>query len=69
MQIFPGVGSWWRLALLALPSTLLCAWLSWNLVEHPILIRKKHILAAVDRAYATLARQVRPAVAAGERGQ
>lgn len=69
MQIFPGVGSWWRLALLALPSTVLCAWLSWNLVEHPILIRKKHILAAVDRAYAALARQVRPALAAGERGQ
>ena len=66
MQIFPGIGYWWRLALLALPSSVLCAWLSWNLVEHPVLARKKDILAAVDRAYATLARQVRPALAAGE---
>ena len=66
VQIFPGVGSWWRLALLALPSTVLCAWLSWNLIEHPILMRKKHILAAVDRAYGALARQARPALTPGE---
>jgi peptidoglycan/LPS O-acetylase OafA/YrhL len=69
MQVFPGIGSWWRLALLALPSTLLCAWLSWSLVEHPILARKKEILAAVDRAYAALTRQGSPPLAAGERGR
>jgi peptidoglycan/LPS O-acetylase OafA/YrhL len=67
MQIFPDIGCWWRLALLALPSSVLCAWLSWNLVERPVLTRKKDVLAAVDRAYAALARQVRPALAVGER--
>ena len=67
MQIFPDIGCWWRLALLALPSSVLCAWLSWNLVERPVLTRKKDVLAAVDRAYAALARQVRPALAAGEK--
>ena len=66
MQIFPGIGRWWQLAFLALPSSALCAWLSWNLVEHPVLARKKDILAAVDRAYAALARQVRPALTRGE---
>ena len=69
MQVFPGVGGWWRLPLLALPATVLCAWLSWNLVERPILARKKDILAAVDRACAALARHARPALAAGEGGQ
>jgi peptidoglycan/LPS O-acetylase OafA/YrhL len=55
--------------LLALPLTLLCAWLSWSLVEHPILARKKEILAAVDRAYAALTRQTPSPLAAGERGR
>jgi peptidoglycan/LPS O-acetylase OafA/YrhL len=32
-----------------LPPTFACAWLSWNLVEHPILGRKTSILAALDR--------------------
>jgi peptidoglycan/LPS O-acetylase OafA/YrhL len=49
MHFFPGAGSWWRLTLLALPPTFACAWLSWNLVEHPILGRKTSILAALDR--------------------
>jgi peptidoglycan/LPS O-acetylase OafA/YrhL len=66
MQIFPGIGSWWQLAFLALPSSALCAWLSWNLVEHPVLARKKDILKGVDRACAALARQVRPALTPGE---
>jgi peptidoglycan/LPS O-acetylase OafA/YrhL len=67
MQLFPGIGGWWRLALLALPSTVLCAWLSWALVEHPILTRKKDVLAALDRAYVELARQARPALAVSAR--
>jgi peptidoglycan/LPS O-acetylase OafA/YrhL len=49
MHFFPGAGSWWRLTLMALPPTFACAWLSWNLVEHPILGRKTSILAALDR--------------------
>ena len=53
-RLFPGVGCWWRMTLMALPPTLLCAWLSWNLIEQPILSRKKRILAVVDRAYAVL---------------
>ncbi len=67
MQLFPGIGSWQRLALLALPSTVLCAWLSWSLIEHPILARKKDVLAAVDRAFAALARRAPLALAASER--
>jgi peptidoglycan/LPS O-acetylase OafA/YrhL len=55
MQVFPGVGCWWQLTLIALPPSALCAWLSWNLVEHPVLSRRKHVLAAADRAYAALA--------------
>ena len=50
MHLFPGAGSWWRLTLMTLPPTFVCAWLSWNLVEHPILSRKTSILAALDRA-------------------
>jgi peptidoglycan/LPS O-acetylase OafA/YrhL len=69
MQVFPGVGCWWQLTLIALPPSALCAWLSWNLVEHPVLARKKDILAAVDRAYAALARQLRPALTPGERAR
>jgi peptidoglycan/LPS O-acetylase OafA/YrhL len=69
MQLFPHIGSWQRLAWLALPSTVLCAWLSWNLVEHPVLARKKDVLAAVDRAYAALARRAPLALAAGERAR
>jgi peptidoglycan/LPS O-acetylase OafA/YrhL len=69
MQVFPGVGCWWQLTLIALPPSALCAWLSWNLVEHPVLTRKKDVLAAVDRAYAALARQMRPALTPGERAR
>jgi len=51
MLLFP-VGSWWRLTLMALPPTVVCAWLSWRLVERPLLSRKKQILAAVDHVWA-----------------
>ena len=54
MHLFPGAGSWWRLTLMTLPPTFVCAWLSWNLVEHPILSRKTSILAALDRAMEAL---------------
>jgi peptidoglycan/LPS O-acetylase OafA/YrhL len=67
MHVFPGVGCWWQLTLLALPSSVLCAWLSWNLIERPVLSRKKHVLAAVDRACAALAHFARPVLAASER--
>ncbi len=54
-HLFPGVGFWWQMNILALPPSLLCAWLSWNLVEQPILTRKKLVLASIDRAYSALA--------------
>jgi len=44
------VGYWQRLTLIALPPMLVCASLSWNFVDQPILSRKTTILAAVDRA-------------------
>jgi len=56
MHLYPGAGSWWRLTLIALPPTLVCAWLSWNCIEQPILSRKTTILAAIDCAWATAAR-------------
>ena len=52
MHLFPDIGSWWRLTLAALPPTLVCAWLSWTLVERPVLSRKAAILKAADRALA-----------------
>jgi peptidoglycan/LPS O-acetylase OafA/YrhL len=66
-HLFPSVGCWWQMTLLALPPSLLCAWLSWNLVEQPLLSRKKLILAGVDRAYSALARLARPILLGGER--
>lgn len=56
VHVFPGVRSWWLLTLIALPLTTACAWLSWTLIEKPTLVRKKLILAAVDRVWATMAR-------------
>jgi peptidoglycan/LPS O-acetylase OafA/YrhL len=67
VHVFPGVGCWWRLTLIALPPTALCAWLSWSLVEHPALSCKDQVLAAVDRAYAALAHPARPILATNER--
>jgi peptidoglycan/LPS O-acetylase OafA/YrhL len=66
-HLFPGVGSWWRMTLMALPPSLLCAWLSWNLIEQPILARKKLILAKVDCAYSALAELARRISRAGAR--
>jgi peptidoglycan/LPS O-acetylase OafA/YrhL len=67
MHVLPGVGSWWRLTLLALPPSIVCARLSWNLIECPVLSRKKDVLAAVDRASARLAYFARPVLAVSER--
>jgi peptidoglycan/LPS O-acetylase OafA/YrhL len=50
MHFCPGAGTWWRLTLITLPPTFACAWLSWNLVEQPILSRKANILAGGVRA-------------------
>ena len=58
-HLLPGIASWWRMTLIAVPPSLLCAWLSWTLVEQPVLSRKKLILACVDRAYSALAEFVR----------
>jgi peptidoglycan/LPS O-acetylase OafA/YrhL len=60
MRFFPSAGSWWRLTLMALPPTFVCAWLSWNLVEQPILSRKTSILAALDRALEAVTAAIRP---------
>jgi peptidoglycan/LPS O-acetylase OafA/YrhL len=55
MHLFPGIHAWWPLTLIALPVTIAFAWLSWNVVESPVLARKKVILRYVDRAWSTLA--------------
>jgi peptidoglycan/LPS O-acetylase OafA/YrhL len=49
MHVFPGIQAWWQLTLVALPVTVVFAWLSWNLVERPVLSRKRLILRQVDR--------------------
>lgn len=54
VHAIPGVQSWWLLILISLPLTAVCAWLSWTWVEKPILVRKKPILAVVDRVWAAL---------------
>ena len=59
MHLFPGAGSWWRLTLMTLPPTFVCAWLSWKLVEHPILSHKTSILAALDRAIEAVGATIR----------
>ena len=58
VRIFPGIGSWWQVTLMAAPPTLLCAWISWNVIERPILTRKARILTAVDSAWAARGRLV-----------
>jgi peptidoglycan/LPS O-acetylase OafA/YrhL len=54
MHFLPGIRVWWMLVCIALPLTICCAWLSWSLIEHPILSRKKLILAKVDHAWEIL---------------
>lgn len=50
VHMFPGLHAGWLL-LVSLPLTAACAWLSWIWIEKPILVRKKPILAAVDRVW------------------
>ncbi len=54
LHLFPQTHLWWLLMLVSLPLTAVCAWLSWTWIERPILVRKKPILAAVDRAWAAV---------------
>jgi peptidoglycan/LPS O-acetylase OafA/YrhL len=49
MHIAPAIRHWYMLTLISLPLALGCAWVSWTLVEHPILRRKKIILAETDK--------------------
>lgn len=60
LHLLPSIRSWWLLALVSLPLTAVCAWLSWTLIERPTLSRKKLILAAADRAWAKLPAFRRP---------
>ena len=61
MHLVPGIQSPWLLMLASLPPSAACAWLSWTWIEKPVLVRKKPILAAVDRAWAALpALRIRP---------
>ena len=54
----PEVRTWWALTLISLPLTAVCAWLSWTLIEHPVLVRKKLILSASDKIMDRLMRLV-----------
>ena len=54
----PAVRTWWALTLISLPLTAVCAWLSWTLIEHPVLVRKKLILSASDKIMDRLMRLV-----------
>ncbi len=51
VHMFPGIHSPWLLMLVSLPLTATCAWLSWTWIERPVLVRKKPILAVVDRVW------------------
>jgi len=51
MHLAPGIHQWFVLTLVSLPPTLIFAWLSWNLVEKPLLSRKKFILAKADKGW------------------
>lgn len=56
----PGIHSGLLMMLVSLPLTAVCAWLSWTLIEKPILVRKKPILAAADRVWAAIPKPGRP---------
>lgn len=45
---FPSYRHWWFNLLVALPISTACAWLSWSLVEAPVLDRKKRITRWVE---------------------
>ena len=49
VRFFPAALNWWSTAVVGLAVTGVLAWLSWTLVEHPILKRKRLIIAAVDK--------------------
>ncbi len=49
VHYFPSIQTWWQLTAVALPITALFAWLSWTVIEHPVLQRKKQALALSDR--------------------
>jgi peptidoglycan/LPS O-acetylase OafA/YrhL len=51
--------AWWQITLMALPPTLLCAFLSWTLIENPILGKKRQILAWVDNRLAMIGTRAR----------
>ncbi len=57
MHLLPSVRQWWLLSLLTIPIVLLFAWLSWTLVEGPILRNKRTFLNYVDRFSATISRR------------
>lgn len=60
IHAFPGISSVWLMILISLPLTAFCAWLSWTWIEKPVLLRKKPILAAVDRVWAAIPTPGRP---------
>ena len=49
VQMLPWVRSWTALTALAVPVVFCCAWLSWTLVERPVLRRKAAIIDATLR--------------------
>ena len=60
VQLFPQMHLWWQVTAISLPPSLLCAFMSWNLIEHPILKQKWQVLGWIDqRAAAVLAFQRR----------
>ncbi len=52
IQLFPWLQSWWQLTLVSLPPTLVCAFVSWTVIEQPILNRKWRFLAWLDQQFA-----------------
>jgi peptidoglycan/LPS O-acetylase OafA/YrhL len=58
-HLFPTMQAWWQITLMALPPTLLCAFLSWTLIENPILGKKRQILAWVDNRLAMIGTRAR----------
>lgn len=54
VHYFPSIHAWWQLTLVALPVTAMFAWLSWTVIEHPVLQRKKQALALSDQLMNTV---------------
>ena len=51
--------TWWALSMMALPASLICAAISWNLIEKPILLRKKDVLSFCDQLSGNLKKRSR----------